>query len=176
MYWKSGLMIMAGVALCALVGCGDGEDDLSKEAVTSIGPGNAKGTGYTGSYKVTLTTTSCSGTCPIIVIFSVCSEGAKDTETASVTHKDGALTMKSSGLMVNEVSGGINGDGSFKLGGAGTMGGGTVSVTGLVNGTIDKAGKVTGTARARGVGSVKVGSDTVSVNCTGTYKLEGYRK
>lgn len=160
----------------AILGCGDGSSDLSREAVTNIPPGSAKGTAFGGSYTMTLVTTTCSGTCPAMGILSVCSEGAKDTETATVTQKDGKLEMVSSGLMVNSVAGGINSDGNFDLGGYGTQGAGAVAITARVTGTIATNGKVTGTARARGVGSVKLGTETININCNGSYALTGNKK
>jgi hypothetical protein len=171
--WWISLVALIGVALS---GCGDGSGDLSKEAVTSIPPGSAKGTAFGGSYTITLVTTTCSGTCPALGIFSICSEGAKDTEMATVTQKDGKLEMVSSGLIVNSVAGGINSDGNFDLGGYGTQGSGAVAITARVTGTIANNGKVTGTARALGVGSVKVGTDTININCSGSYALTGARK
>ena len=173
-------MVKRSLLLAALLAlsCGDGEDSLDKDKVTNIPPGTAKGSAYSGEYRVTLTTTSCAGTCPVFLggLYAICKEGASDTENATVTQQDGKLTVHSKGLMVNSVSGGVNADGNFDVGGFGTQQSGKVAVTARVSGTIAKSGAITGTARTRGNGVVNDGATDVTIACTASYALSGKKK
>ncbi len=168
-------LVLAAILMCA---CGDGTDELAKSAVSGIPPGSTKGSAFSGVYNVTFVTTSCSGQCPTFLggLITICREGEKDVEAATVTQLDGKLGVVSSGLMVNVVAGGVNADGNFDVGGYGTQQSGAVAVTARVHGTLTAGGKISGTVRARGNGVVKDGANDVSIACTGTYTLTGNKK
>jgi hypothetical protein len=163
--------------LAATVGCG-GSGELSRDEVTSIGPGDATGTDRSGRYRLTVVTAGCVGACPAFQIvgsiyWTICKPGATDRETVMVTQKDGFLEVTGdSSLWVQTMSGGLQVDGRFDVGGYETEADGEVQITARVKGTIDSSGSIVATARARGVGS----AEGKSINCTGTYDVTGARQ
>lgn len=163
-------------ALLALPACG-GSDDLSRGAVTSIPPGNAVGTSLSGKYRVEIYTRSCSGDCPVFNVlgfaWSVCRVGQKDTETVTVTQTDGRLQVDGdSSLYVTRMTGGINLDGTYDIGGYGTQAGTAIEITERVWGSISPTGAFAGAAKARGYGSYQ----GTSVNCFASYDLSGKKQ
>ncbi len=170
---RRGTLLGLGLGL-ALAGCGDG--DLSVAAVTSIPAGNASGSAASGSYSLKSVTRDCSGSCPtftyLIFTVKICEVGDSDSASATVVQENGRLTVTSTGLLVKSLSGGIQSDGAFEVGGVDSQASGAVEVTLRASGRIDAAGVFTGTARARGVGNV----DGTSLNCVGDYEITGTRR
>jgi hypothetical protein len=81
------------------------------------------------------------------------------------------LVLNGSNTLVKQLSGGVNSDSSFDIGGAGFSFG--VEVTERVRGSITSSGDVTGSAKARGQGTVQ--GTSVSVNCIATYEVTAHR-
>jgi len=165
-------MLVVGIAACG------GSGELSREEVTSIPPGDATGTALSGSYRLTIVTTHCDGSCPSFqvigsIYYSICKPNATDHETVTVTQKEGVLEVTGdSSLWVQNMSGGVLSDGQFDVGGYETEADGNVQITARVKGTIDDTGSILATARVRGVGS----AEGQTINCTGTYDVTGARQ
>lgn len=165
-------------ALVVLAGCGD-DNGLSRDVVTSLPDGNAAGAALSGQYRVTITTTSCSGECPsfqVLGVFTyrICEVGAVDSnETITATQTDGHLeVVGDSSLFVQRLVGGVDSDGAFDIGGYETQADGQVEVTARAKGSISAGGAIQATAQARGVGS----AEGKSINCVGSYTLGGQRQ
>jgi hypothetical protein len=165
-------------ALCAITGgCGGWGPSLDPTVVSNLPPGNATGSAASGSYRIELATTSCSGQCPSISYFgfklTLCEIGRKFDEDAKVTQSDGRLeiTISGSSFYVRTLKGGISSDGSYDVGGTATQAGGAVAVSARAQGTMNGA-TVGGEARAHGVGQV----EGVAVDCYATFSVSGQRK
>jgi len=166
-------LLMGLIALMA-TGCGgDGGGYLAKKTVTGLPAGDATGSDFSGEYDVELYTSDCSGACPTIdyglFTWSICDVGDKDSDYVTVLQTDGRLQVDSDGgLVVTRLSGGINADGSFDVGGWSTEAGGDVTITARAAGTISDAG-ISATAKARAVGK----AEGEFINCTATYEITG---
>ena len=163
--------------LCLLAACTDGSSPYGpdRDDVSDIPAGDATGTTATGEYELQLYTADCLGDCPVIRsgIFSVslCDVGEVDEQTVDVTQTDGRLVMIGEGLQVERLTGGVDADGTFEVGGWGTQNGGDVEVAILSTGTLAGA-RFTGTAESRGHGSI----DGQSIDCTAVYEVAGARE
>jgi len=159
-----------------LPACG-GDDELDRDVVTSIPPGNAAGSAASGTYSLQIRTVSCTGACPTYKVLgftvSLCSVGDSDSETVKVTQTDGVLDVSEIGssLYVEQLRGGINQDGTFDVGGYQIQSGTSVAVTARAQGTINPGGTLVGSARAKGTGSY----DGQNIACTGSFEISGQR-
>src|ERR1051326_8600190 len=99
MSWSGRIVLAAAVP--ALAGCGGGPDDLSRDAVSSIPSGSAKGSAFAGQYRTSRITRSCDGQCPRIVVgifsASTCDIGFKQDDTIDVAQVDGRLDVDLNG-------------------------------------------------------------------------------
>lgn len=96
---------------------GDGSD-----GVTDLPDGTATGTAASGTYAVTLRVTACSGTCTP----GLCQVGQRVSADAVVVQRDGHLTLDAGGV---PLAGGIDADGTYLIGGQGTLGTVTAAIT-----------------------------------------------
>jgi hypothetical protein len=160
-----------GAAVVFVAACGGG--GLAREDVADLPPGGGQGASASGSYDIELYTRSCSGKCSIEVdgfTFGLCDVGEVDTASLEVTQTDGRLVMDADGLVLDRLSGGIEADGGFTVGGWGTEEGGAVEVRVLSTGSLTGA-VITGTAETRAVGSY----EGESVDCTAIFDVTGAR-
>jgi hypothetical protein len=134
------------VGSLALVVFGAGCDDsLSEDAVTSIPAGNASGAALTGEYQLEWTTLECSGICARLKVsdlesISVCDVGFRQRTTARITQTDGRLQLDvDDSLFAGRLSGGVNQDGAFDVGGIKTEAGQRLTLRSRATGTIDPA-------------------------------------
>ena len=156
---------LALVALPALAACESGDGDLDPDAVTTIPPGDATGSGATGTYLLETITTSCEGDCTTSlgeIVYSACDIGTRLDSDAEVTQDGGALVIDvDDSDYVSRLEGGLDADGAFEVGGLRTQQGGEVTITARSTGTI--AGTtLTGGARllVTGMGlSCRIGVD-----------------
>ena len=167
------------LALAAVVlpACGDHDDasDLSMDSVTEIPEGDARGTDRSGTYQVDIYTSHCEGSCLAVADWwtaSFCDVGDRDLESFDATQRDGALQIDGSDdNYVSRYEGGIDGDGTFEVGGYGTEGGGVMKSTARVEGEIADDGHIEAVAEIHVWGSY----DGVAVDCYATYEVEGDR-
>jgi hypothetical protein len=173
------------VALSACVGGSDASDlagdagkptfDLSQSTVTSIPPGNAQGSALSGDYQITVYTTSCAGTCPLIDGISSCDVGHESIRAVQVTQVDGRLQTDDDELDVSRLVGGINADGSFDIGGFATQKSSAISVAERVTGTVGSADEfhtpMNATVQERATGM----AEGTSLDCLSTYSVSGTR-
>lgn len=163
------------LALLLLTGAGCGGDDLSREVVTSLPAGTAVGTGASGSYTIALTVRSCGGGCRVQVgehSGSVCEVGETSTETVELIQEDGRLQVRLDlGLVLR---GGIEGDGSFDVGGygGGSLAQGQGSLTARAQGAVAAGGQITAQFKALLEGSVY----GASIHCRITGDVTGERR
>ncbi|MCB9556463.1 MAG: hypothetical protein H6707_10200 [Deltaproteobacteria bacterium] len=164
--------------LCSgLAACSSAPDHqgLETELVAKLPDGNAQGSAVSGRYLLALTTTDCDGRCPAPDGFAICEIGFGVSDD-SVTLTQTAGRLEASGLnsqfVVDQLSGGINTDGSFDIGGLNTISGTSLIATVRATGTIDANGKVSGEARGWASGSAA----ETSVDCVASYSLTGQRK
>ncbi|MBK9034858.1 MAG: hypothetical protein IPL61_26945 [Myxococcales bacterium] len=162
-------------ALAALaLGCGGGPGDLLERVdVADLPPGDATGADATGSYDLTLYTSACAGRCTVKVgsfTASLCDVGEVDHGGADVTQTDGRLVLDTSSLALDRLAGGLDGDGTFVVGGWGTQQGGAVEVLIRADGALAD-GAITGVATARAHGAV----DGQAIDCTSSYEVTGAR-
>ena len=164
------------LVLLLSLGCesnsGQGDDELSPDAVTQIPEGDAAGTEYSGEYDSEVVTADCSGQCgpigSVIGSYSLCDIGNVDEDLFEAEHEDGTLRIRAaSNYFVELLEGGVDKDGTFSIGGFSTQDSGNFKATNLVDGTIDDDGTLEGTARAHMWGTL----DGTSVNCVGTYDV-----
>lgn len=151
--------------LCSLVAllatsCG-GEavqgDLLDRESVTSIPPGDAVGTAYTGTYETQLDVKACSGVCPDINIgaesYSICAEGQQYAEILDVSQEDGYLEVYLDlGFIETSMSGGIYRNRNFEVGGFTASSYGEVDLTTLTKGVFLPGERLNGQVRVLGIG------------------------
>ena len=168
---RSSPVVLVGI-IALVAGCAGG--GLQRSDVEDLPAGDAVGTAASGDYGLELYTRSCSGTCLVHsggFTASLCDVGQIDDTTLTVTQQDGALVMQSDGLVLDRLTGGLDADGTFDVGGWGTQQGGEVEVEVRSSGTL--AGDAfTGTAESRGHGHV--GGE--HVDCTARYDLSGARQ
>lgn len=148
---------------------GDDGDRLERPDVDGLPVGTATGAAATGSYELTLVTTACAGSCRISTI-SLCDVNDADDASVEVTQDDGALVMLADGLVLDRLSGGLDADGQFLVGGWGTEQGGDVEILVQSQGTVAD-GHITGTATARAHGSY----DGHGFDCTTVADVTGDR-
>lgn len=164
--------LVLGFLFLGLAGCG-GTSDIDQDVVTNLSDGTATGTGFSGTYKVSLYVSACSGTCPVVtsglVSISTCDVGFKSSTHLTAVQTDGHLQVDSTGLLVNRMTGGINGDGSFDVGGFGTQSSGSMKITTRAQGTLKQDGTIVATDRSHGWGTI----NNVPVDCYATYELTG---
>jgi len=161
--------------LLSLAGCDDDDGpDLDRDVVTELPEGNASGNDTSGFYSLELYTSDCSGSCGPVgyfpFSFSLCDVGDEDRTTVRIKQIDGYLEIKDlQGYIVTRLYGGINGDGSFDVGGYGTEHGGEVESTARATGRITGRGEITGDAHSHTEGSY----DDDHVDCKATYRITG---
>jgi hypothetical protein len=170
--WILGLTALLSGATTA-GGCG-GDSTLDPAVVSALPVGSATGTEGSGKYHIDLYVTACSGNCPQLLygIFTVstCDIAHKDSTTATLTQVQGALQVDlPSDILVTRMKGGINLDGSFDVGGVGTQLSGALTVSARANGHLLTDKTLTGSARARGTGTI----NGVSIDCTAAYDMSG---
>lgn len=160
-------------------GCSSGRADLAEDIVTSLPDGDAQGDSASGTYLVDLTTQSCGGICPDVRVIGIpvqiCVQGADFTnQRITITQDQGHLDARISGstLFVRALAGGIDGDGSFDVGGVTSALNEQVKITARVKGTIRSSGEIEGTARALGRGE----ADGTTIDCLGTFSVKGKRQ
>lgn len=166
--------VVLGLSLVLLAACGD--DTLSRDVVTNLPPGDATGSAATGTYHLQVRTRSCSGSCSVTVIgisWRLCEVGDSASETVTVTQTNGTLDIRDIGssMYVNQLHGGIDGDGSFDVGGYQIQEGTSVGVAMRVQGTIAASGAIVADAAAKGNGSY----DGQTISCSATYEVTGER-
>lgn len=157
----------------ALLAPACGSDGLERSDVEDLAPGDATGSDASGVYELELFARDCLGSCLVragVITASLCDAGELATEIVEVTQTDGRLVMDSAGLVVERITGGIDADGSFEVGGFGTQYGGSVAVAVYSSGTLE-GDRFTGTAQSRGSGSVEGNS----IDCTAIYEISGVR-
>lgn len=157
-----------------LAACSSDDTGLTRADVEHLPPGTATGTQASGAYELEMLTVACHGTCPVIHLhgFSAptCDVNELDDAELEVTQTDGALVMNADGLVVDRLTGGIDADGSYRVGAYGTEAGGEVAV--LVRSTGQLAGaQFTGMSEARMVGLI----GSTRVDCTTIYEVTGAR-
>lgn len=146
--------------------------DLDRDTVTSVPPGNAEGSGFSGLYSVEVRTTNCEGGCAFDTEWftvSVCDVGEVETALVQMTQDGGSLKAEWEEPL-SLLEGGIQSSGAFDMGGFGTQNGGELEITLRVVGTIDDA-KLEATARSWTVGSIQGGS----LDCVGHYTVSAPR-
>lgn len=170
---RLGLAVLAAFAL----GCGSGSaDDLSLSSVTHIPDGSGTGTAASGTYTVQLDVTGCSGACAATyggLSFSICNVGPAGSAVLTATQSGGHLVVHSdtASLAVHDLSGGIDANGDFDIGGVATaVEGQNLTVTTRATGTLN-GNAATGTALSLGNGTV----DGSAINCVQTAVLTGSR-
>jgi hypothetical protein len=137
--------------LLALAGCGGDGLALDRDEVTSIPDGSGTGTAASGHWIGTLTTTSCSGRC-LVSGFSLCDVGELDDYELDTVQTDGHLLLESDDLATPSMNGGIDADGSFRVGGYATELGGMVELLSETTGQVT-GDTFTGTVIASSEGS-----------------------
>lgn len=153
-----------------------GDGDLDRDVVTNLPPGNASGAAVSGTYRLQIHTSSCSGSCAVTVIgisWRLCEVGDDDTETVKVAQKDGALEMTEIGssMYVDQMHGGINADGSFDIGGYEPQQGSSVAVAIRARGKIAPDGTLVADVEGKGNGSY----EGQTISCRATYEVTGQR-
>lgn len=168
------LVVLGLLGTLGTSGCN--QEALSEDTVTSIPPGSGRGTALSGTRQVTWVTTDCDGDCfPVrlteTILYGVCDRGFRQTTTATFSQQDGALVMDVEGSsFVSQLRGGVNGDGSFDVGGVKTEVSGTFTMRGRVDGRLDPNGG--GRARARVITTPRTrDAGVLSTNCTSTHEL-----
>jgi len=160
-------LVLLGLALPACAGA----DDLSETAVTRIAPGHAIGSDLSGDYTFEYTTLECQGDC-IFDVIEYCYVGEADTGPVGVSQTDGRLVIDGAAVMaVTPLSGAVNADGSFDVGGLATFFDGDSVTTSRVQGLFAPGGTVSGLLRSRHRGSSAVDD----LRCTTIRELSGYR-
>jgi len=164
---------LAGLAALLLIACG-GDDFLDKDTVTELPPGTATGSRFTGQYEVELYTSDCSGECPVIdydwFTYTICDVGMKDEEDIGIVHSAGHLQIDAdNSLPVTRLTGGIDADGQFDVGGWSTQEGGDVEIVARVLGTIAPDGSITATAHLYANGNAR----DEHIACRGTFEIRG---
>jgi hypothetical protein len=160
--------------LLVLTACGD--DELSRDVVTSLPPGDATGSETSGTYTLQIATRTCSGSCALTVFgvsWQLCEVGDGNTETVHVIQTDGALSIEEIGksMYVEQLHGGIDADGRFDVGGYKIQEGSSVGVAVRARGTITADGSFVGDAQAHGSGSY----DDQTISCSASYEVTGQR-
>jgi hypothetical protein len=160
---------LALLVLVGLVGCDDGLA-LDRDDVTSIPPGTGAGTAASGRWLGRLTTTACHGSCLVSGRVSICDVGDIDEYDFVLTQMDGHLVIEAEGLRTPSMVGGIDLDGSFRVGGYATQLGGSVITLSETLGVVEGQ-TFTGTARASTEGSY----DDEDFACDAEYTTHGER-
>lgn len=165
-----------------LTGCFDRLDsafggDLSERDVTDLPEGDASGSRWTGQYDVEIYTVACDGECgPISFGYytvSMCDVGDRDSESLQVDQNDGALAIELNDP-VSRYEGGVYGDDRFEVGGYGTEYGGDVEMAALLEGSFDNQG-LSATATSHIWGDTEIGGESVHIDCSGEYEVDGAR-
>lgn len=155
--------------LFLLAGCSGGRA-LDRDEVTSIPAGTGTGSAASGNWVGTLATTACTGSCLIAGVVSLCDVGDLDDYELELVQTDGHLTIEAEGLATPSMVGGIDADGTFRVGGYATQLGGTIEslseTTGQVTGDT-----FTGTVIASSEGSY----DGEGFACDAEYTTHGER-
>jgi hypothetical protein len=137
--------------LCLLLVACDGSSDLDADVVTSLPPGDATGSAFSGRYDMTSLTRRCDGDCSTLVdgvVYSACDIGTRLEDNITVAQTDGKLTIDvDHSDYVSRLEGGVFADAMFEVGGLRTQLGGSVTITARVSGTFSS--KLAGTARLR---------------------------
>lgn len=171
---RFGVAALAAMFLSTMAACGGGSD-LDRDAVTNIPPGDATGSAASGSYSFDLYISKCSGTCPLITVglstLSTCDVGFRDTADVTLTQSDGRIQIDSQDLLVTRMTGGLDADGSFDVGGYGTQLSGAIDITTRAHGVLAQDGSVTAQNRTRAQGNV----NGTKVDCTATYDVTGHK-
>ncbi|MCY1059051.1 hypothetical protein [Nannocystis sp. SCPEA4] len=135
---------LAGIALAVILcGC---DEQLSDEDVSGLPAGDALGDAFAGDYTMELLTLSCEGLClPVqvseLMVLHVCDVGARQSGTARVSQTDGRLQIDIDGaLQASRLIGGVDGDGSFDVGGVTTAASRARTFRSRVQGTLDANG------------------------------------
>jgi hypothetical protein len=156
---------MRRILVCSLVAlvytsCG-GEavpgDDLDRETVSSIPPGDALGTAATGDYDTELRVKTCSGLCPDLVIgaesYPICAEGQQYAEILEVSQEDGYLEVYLDlGFIETVMAGGIYRNRNFEVGGFTASSYGDVDVSALTKGVFLPEDRINGQVKVLGTG------------------------
>ena len=142
-------------------------DDLSQTEVMNIPAGNATGTGFTDTYMVTRTTRACMGSClaalgPLAI--RLCRVDESVMRSVNATQANGAIVFMVENETPSTLRGGIDGDGTFDVGGATT--GDYGNVTARVEGTISNR-MLVANGRSRTVGSYM----NQPVDCIAVYDI-----
>jgi hypothetical protein len=151
--------------------------DLSERDVTDLPEGDASGSKWTGQYNVEIYTVACDGECgPISFGYytvSMCDVGDTDSEWLEVDQSDGALDLELDDP-ISRYQGGVYSDDSFEAGGYGTDYGGDIEMAALLEGTFTIQG-LTATATSHIWGDTEIDGESVHIDCTGEYEVDGQR-
>lgn len=137
--------------IALMLACDADSTSLDPDIVTSIAPGDAVGSTWSGSYAAEIYTTACEGMCgPVeygLFQLTFCDVGQVDTEYLQVEQVDGALTI-SLNDPISRYTGAIFADDAVEVGGYATDYGGAVEMAARVEGRFSGEG-LDATAHAR---------------------------
>ncbi len=163
-------------ALPLALGCSSSGEDLSVDTVTHLPDGTGTGDAASGVYTLQLDVTACSGSCSATVAgfpVSICTVGPAGSAVMTVTQTGGHLAVHNDGanVVVHDLSGGIDANGAFDVGGvAAGVDGQDLTVTTRAEGTLG-GGTATATAESQGTGTV----DGTPIDCVQSLQMSGSR-